>query len=101
MGVGGLIHGEHFIVDSYMLNGTHTQADKVIANSGNITSPQLSQRLPLLNRTDRISQSEYLHNQITMVQTGRDGMFLLMSSYGVASIMLIDVYYRILEWTLA
>jgi len=30
MGVGGLIHGEHFIVDSYMLNGTHTQADMVI-----------------------------------------------------------------------
>jgi len=36
MGVGGLIHGEHFIVDSYILNGMHstlhTQADMIITS---------------------------------------------------------------------
>jgi len=58
MGVGGLIHGEHFIVDSYILNGTHTQADMIITTvplpTVLVVTSQLSQRLSLLNRTDRV-----------------------------------------------
>lgn len=66
VGVGGLIHGEYFIVDSYMLHNQAYNYDNyhyTTAYSGNITSTQLSQRLPLLHSTERSDRGiKYLHN---------------------------------------
>jgi len=52
-GGGGLIHGEYFIVDNYMLNSTHTQANMKIATVPLPTVAQLSQRISLLHSADR------------------------------------------------